>query len=90
LPTILLFFAAQNQQKTYAHFMHFPFFFFKKKTDPYLPKSKGVNTQIKRKTNCNHKVCCYLFRKHMIVILEGQKKKKTSKIKAGTLKVING
>jgi hypothetical protein len=73
--------------------MHFPFFFLFKKTIHIFPKSKVVNTQIKRKTNCNHKVCCYLFRKHMIVILEGHKKKKqkkTSKIKAGTLKVING
>ena len=37
--------------------------------EPYLPQSKGVNTQLKRKTNCNHKVCCHLFRKHMILIL---------------------
>jgi hypothetical protein len=67
-------------------------FFLFKKTIHIFPKSKVVNTQIKRKTNCNHKVCCYLFRKHMIVILEGHKKKKqkkTSKI-TGTLKVING
>ena len=47
LPTILLFFAAQNQQKTYAHFMHFPLFFFWKKT--IHPSQKELTPNLKEK-----------------------------------------
>jgi len=56
-----------NKRQTLTSCIFLLFFFLK--TSHIFPKSKGVNSQLKRKTNYNHKVCCHLFRKHMILIL---------------------
>jgi len=49
LPRILLFLAAQNQQKTDAHFMHLPFFFFFLKRAISSPSQKELTANLKEK-----------------------------------------